>query len=69
MTVCSRRESSQFQVKEVGQGRPLSLCLNHYGYNSDRRKGSTIAVQPGLTMSTLFKLFSDCVVCVLLLKL
>ena len=29
----------------------IVLWLDHYGYDSERSKGSSIAVQPGLTVS------------------
>ena len=62
-----QRESPQLQVKGVTQDRPLSPWLNQYEYNSDRsncKVALAIAVQSGLTVSTLYTLLSGCVVCV-----
>ena len=64
-----QRESPQIQLGESDSAAHVHW-LNHYRYNSERSEEAlAIAVQSGLTVFTLYKMFSGCVVCVLLLKL
>ena len=56
-----QRESPQFQLGESDSAAHVPW-LNHCRYNRDKSEVAlAIAVQTGLTVSTLYKMLSDCV--------